>query len=162
MPLIVEDGSNVAGANSYTDVATIVAYAAARGITLTNDVAELHSTDAMDYLETQSFAGDNTYDDQALDFPRQNIVINGKAIASDKVPVAIAKAQMELIVARAQGVVLLPIRAAGPAVKMEKLDVIETEYFEGNNFVAPYLPRVAALLRPFLSVGSFGLTAIRV
>ena len=72
--LIVEDGSGVAGANAYASVATIEAYANARGITLNGD-ASVGAILAMDYIESkkQQYKGMPTYV-PGLAWPRGGIV----------------------------------------------------------------------------------------
>lgn len=157
MALIVEDGSNVANANSYASEATIVAYAASRGVTMPNDASLLvNVTKAMDYIEIQEFADEPTYDDQALAFPRDD---------ETTVPAGIVKALCQLTIDVFNGIDLMPSRAAEQSIKREKIGgtsgAIETEYFGPASF-APDIPLASALLQPFLSVGSFGVTVVRI
>lgn len=167
MPLLIENGSNVAGANSYATRAEIIAYAAARGVTIADaNASDVFAINAMDYIELKEFKGDPTYGvvsiDQPLQFPRKNITIGLVTLAEDAIPLAIKNAQCELAMQNSTGIDLMPTRAAGPSIKREKLDVIETEFFETKDFVEPLLPRVDALLKPFVSVGFGPLAAIRV
>jgi hypothetical protein len=158
--LIIEDGTNVAGANSYADEATIIAYAAARGVTIDPGEVVTFAIKAMDYLETKSYKGNPTYDDQELDFPRDGAYVEGKLLPSDKVPVSLAKAECEAVMALKAGIELLPNRAAEAAIKVDKTGPLSTEYF-GPAPIGPDLPRLQALLQPFLSVGNF-LQAVRI
>lgn len=156
MALIVEDGTNVANANSYAPEVSIIAYAASRGVTMPNDAALLvNVTKAMDYIELQDYADEPTYDDQALAFPRGGEVT---------IPAGIVKTLCQLTIDVFNGIDLMPSRAAEQAIKREKIGgtsgAIETEYFGPTPF-APDIPIATALLRPFLSVGSFGVTVIR-
>ncbi len=53
MAIVVEDGTVVAGANSYITRASAIAYAAARGVTLANTTAtDAQVVKAFDYLES--------------------------------------------------------------------------------------------------------------
>lgn len=168
MPLILEDGTGSdPTANSYASRADIIDYAAARGVIIANDAAsDVFGVNAMDYLETRDYKGDPTNGivgvDQPLQFPRMGITIGLVALASDQIPLALKNAQCELAMQNSTGIALMPTRAAGPSIKREKLDVIETEYFETKDFVEPLLPRVDALLKPLLSVGFGPLAAVRV
>lgn len=167
MPLLIEDGSNVAGANSYATRAEIIAYAAARGITIADaGASDVFAINAMDYIELKDYKGEPTYGvvtvDQPLQFPRKDITIGLVTLAEDVIPLALVNAQCELAMQNSTGIDLMPTRAAGPSIKREKLDVIETEYFETKDFVDPFLPRVDALLKPLLTVGFGPLAAVRV
>lgn len=175
MPLIVEDGTGSnPGANSYADRADIIAYSAARGVTLADDpTTDILAIAAMDYLESKDYKGDRVLVDQPLSWPRGSVVITTTTsdvygsfptpvfAPSDVVPVPIKTAQCELAMQAKNGVVLTPVRAAGQLIKSERLDVIETEYFENGGLVMPLLPRVDALLKPFLRVGFGPLAAVR-
>jgi hypothetical protein len=157
--LIVEDGTNVAGANTYADEATIIAYAAARGVTIDPGEVVILAIKSMDYLETKSYKGNPTFIDQALDFPRDNLFVEDTCLPNDTVPQSIAKAQCEGVMALKAGIELLPNRAAEAAIKVDKTGPLSTEYF-GPAPIGPDLPRLQALLQPFLSVGNF-LSAFR-
>lgn len=176
MPLIKEDGtgSNPA-ANSYADRADIIAYAAARGVTIADDAsADILGIAAMDYLESKAWKGDPVLADQPLSWPRGSVVITTTTsdvygsfptpvfAPSDVVPVPVKTAQCELALQKKNGIELMPSRAAGQLLKSEKIDVIETEYYETGGLVTPVLLRVEALLKPFLSVGFGPLSAVRV
>lgn len=161
MPLNIEDGTGIAGANSYVDAATIIAYSAARGVIIAPEGVDVIAVKAFDYIESQAYKGEQTYAD-GPSFPRTGVQIGQATLVSDIIPGNVKTAQCELAMHAANGVDLMPVQKSGQLIKAEKIDVIETEYFE-QLFVAPVLPRVEALLKPFLNVGSgFGLKAIRV
>lgn len=164
MPLILEDGTGSdPTANSYAERADIIDYAAARGVSLTDDAAtDLLAIAAMDYLETREYKGDPTNTDQALAWPRQNVTVGVASLPIDQIPLALKNAQCELALQKHNGVDLMPVRAAGQLIKAEKLDVIETEYFETGGLVMPFLPRAEALLKPLLKAGFGPLAAVRV
>jgi hypothetical protein len=108
MSLIVEDGSGVAGAESYASVAQASAYHAARGATAWNDVDDKEAAlrKATDYmLQTYRLAwkGYRVNPEQALDWPRYECYIPwlGKnsgdyLIPSNMVPFEVRSACMEL------------------------------------------------------------------
>jgi hypothetical protein len=126
------------GVDSYVDESQLDAYAAARDITLDgNKSASLIKS--MDYLALQSWAGEKTDPGQPLDFPRDGDTV---------VPAAIEKAQMQLALMVFQGIDLLAPR--GPAVKREKVDVLEVEYQDGAGSVTVY-PAVDKLIAPYLA-----------
>ena len=100
MALIIEDGSIVAGANSFTTDAEFTAYAAARSITIPATEAERDALQilAVDYLfsKEQELKGSRVSIDQTLMYPRSGVCAYGFNIASDAIPTALKNAQMEL------------------------------------------------------------------
>jgi hypothetical protein len=155
MPLVIEDGSNVDGANSYATRAEIIAYAALRGVTIADaDASDVFGIKAMDYIESQDFKGTPTYGvvgvEQFTQFPRDNISIGCVALASDEIPVAIVQAQCEAATLVSQGIELNVNRSADDqAIKRDKTGPLETEYFEPPAY-SPTTPRLDALLKPFI------------
>lgn len=87
MALIVEDGSEVTGANSYVSVDNFIAWADARGVTYPA-LPELQQKilRAMDYIESLSFVGQKNTDTQALQWPRAYVTIDGYSVESDEIP----------------------------------------------------------------------------
>lgn len=76
MTLVVEDGTGIAGANSYLSVAELRAFAVDRGLILPaqdSDVATL-LVKATDYLELKSYIGVRASDSQGLSWPRTETV----------------------------------------------------------------------------------------
>lgn len=141
--------SLVISTNSYVDEAYITAYATARGITLTGDVAVL-GVQAMDYLESQNFKGSKTDSAQPLQWPRAGVYIDGVLIESSIVPSEVEVAQAVIAVSIFQG--YNPNATYGPAVKREKVDVIETEYQDGARST-DYSPAIDNALAPLLKSG---------
>jgi len=87
MALIVEDGSEVSGANSYVSIDNFIAWADARGVTYPA-LPELQQKilRAMDYIESLSFVGQKNTDTQALQWPRAYVTIDGYSVESDEIP----------------------------------------------------------------------------
>ncbi len=98
MALVIEDGSIVTGANSYVTTTELTTYATARGITISADEEEL-LIKAMDFLEAQAFIGFKFTQDQPLQWPRVDVVIDGYLFDSDDIPEELKKGQIEIALA---------------------------------------------------------------
>ena len=133
--LIVEDGSVVAGANTYADISTVDAYHAALGQstwTGTDDDKIAAILRAMRYLENLSWAGEKTAQSNPLSWPRDHTYDrDGRVYDDDIVPTPVVNALCEAALAELvdQGV-LRPSSTTSGQIKRQKVDVIETEYFE--------------------------------
>lgn len=165
MALIVEDGTIVANANSYNTVAEIRAYADARGMTLPTDDLDVEklAIQAMDYLESfrnryQGYRTDPV--NQELQFPRVGVIIdNDYEVSSDEIPSLLKKAHSQAT-AESYEADLMPNDS--PAVKKEKVDVLEVEYQESSTSSVGF-PKVDALLEPLFKKSSgFGVRSVRV
>lgn len=141
MALIIEDGSIVAGANSYASLSVVDAYHAARGKTewAGDDVAkEAAILRAMDWLEALPFLGAPTkgagmvgisgYQD--LQWPRA-----GFAWGTDVIPGGLVRALCEAALVELQSPGgLAPELERGGMVKQETVDVLTTVYMDGAPF----------------------------
>lgn len=160
MTLIIEDGSGVANANSYVTVAEYRAYATPRGVSLPVADAEVETQLilACDYLESLSWLGMPTYDDQALAWPRDEIRIGCSLIADDVIPNKIKLAQMQLAIQVNAGIDLLPSIAGGSsgAIIKEKVGPLETEYAAPFVGTQPYFRAVNVLLAAYVGSSGFG------
>ena len=160
MALIIEDGSVVANANSFTTDAEFVAYALARNLTLPSTSAErdVLQIKAMDFVISNEdcMQGYRVDIDQELPFPRNGVIIYDFLVPSDKIPSTLKKAQMEAGVI-AQTVDLLPSSSV-QNVQREKLDTLEVAYFKGGKkstlnvqsvytFLSPVLKQTTKLVR---------------
>lgn len=164
MPLVIEDGSNVAGANSYATRAEIIAYAALRGVTIADAAgSDVFGIKGMDYIERQTYKGVPTYGapgvTQPLQFPRDEIQYQGEWLDAEAIPAMLKDAQCEAAMLISTGIDLEPNRAAEQAVKRDKTGPLETEYFEAAPYSAT-TPRLDALLAPLI-VGFGGLQVIK-
>ena len=159
--LIVEDGSIVAGAESYCSVADADAYHTARGNTAwtgENAAKEALLRKATDYM-VQVYAlrwkGDRVSEDQALDWPREGVVAFGFEIPSDAMPEAVVKACAELALRALSGDLTPDLTRR---TLREKVGPIEVEYDPNapalpdyqaiDNLLAPYLKGGSGLFRP--------------
>jgi hypothetical protein len=168
MPIVVEDGTGVADANSFISLADYKTYASARGWTVPDDiVVEQAIIKSTDYLLTldDAFKGERTFFDQTLPFPRSDVYI-GNAIdplGDEVIPLQLIKGQCEAINFIANGGEFMPTQT-GPFIVREKVDVIETQYSESVNINAmPNVPSVDAFLAPLMdNGGGFGVTVVRI
>lgn len=169
MALVIEDGTVVAGANSYVSAAEIVAYASARGVTISASDAEMSAVLAMDYLESfrSRYKGTKVSATQPLQWPRKDVVIDGADFPSNEIPKELKSAQCQSCIEIANGFELMP-STDNFAVSMEKVDVITVQYATGGSGqspsatlpAAPKFPAVDALLRPLLAAAMY-LSAVR-
>lgn len=156
--LIIEDGSIVANANSYVTVQELTDFAADRGVdTFTGDESEL-LIQAMDYLENQDYKGLKKTQDQPLQWPRVNVVIDSFYFPSDEIPVELKYAQMQIAMSTDAG--NDPNQVIERKVTKNKVDVIEQEY--ADNAPANAIdPKVNMWLRKLVVGGSSALMAVK-
>lgn len=134
MALIIEDGTNVAGADAYASVADCSAWAdeywdgSLSGSTSKKEAAIRR---AVTYLNGLKWKGKRTYGrDQSLAWPRSGVTdCEGISIASDEIPAELIFAQHVLARVEFQKPgALSPSVNLSEVVKREKVDVIEVEY----------------------------------
>ncbi len=151
MSLTIEDGSIVAGANSYTTDAEFVAYAADRGFIIpsTESERDILQILAIDYLDGLNYKGYRTEpSNQSLAFPRHGIYANDRWISSDEIPNELKNAQMEAAIAANSQDLL--VNESKSNVSREKMDVLEVAYFSGGQWSKVRLGRVSSYLNPFI------------
>lgn len=169
--LVVENGTNVANANSYADLTYLRQYAADRGVELSDDDEEdsVLAIKAMDYLHAMygnRYIGVRAYVDQALDWPRftnvtdQTLTFNGFVYAVAYMPAQLKQAQGAVMLALQQGIDLLPIRDEQD-LRSERIGPIAFDYFSrGRGPITVSIPYVDTLLAPLLAYVA-GLTVVR-
>jgi len=154
---IVEDGSIVAGANSYVSVASARAYATERGLSLSVDdsVVEAQLVIAMDYLESlrDKYQGSKTdiTTPQALQWPRQDVTLDGEDFDENSIPVELTNAQCRLAVEQESGIELMPTQD-GKFIIKDKTGPLETTY--SDKIVPSSIPSITSvevLLKPLLA-----------
>lgn len=166
MALVIEDGTNVADANSYATRAEFIAFAGARGVTVPDtDATDVHLVKAMDYLEmlTARYVGTRTYETQVLSWPRTDVVLYDLDFPEDEIPALLKKAQMQLALHSFQGIDLAPA-VHEKFVISETVGPISTTYSQAvNTNSQPYFPLVDAWLSALLtSAGKMALRLVRV
>ena len=156
MPLVVEDGTIIANANSYISLADARAFLQSIGYDLdaTDSVAESQLLKSMQAIEGMNFNGYRVGSAQSLGFPRVGIAIDGIAYESTNIPAQLPQAQSLLAYAVHNGDDFTATKEA--AIVREKIDVLETEYkpSTAKTGVSIYdLPLVMAKLSPLLTSG---------
>jgi hypothetical protein len=159
MTFTVEDGTIIAGANSYVSLIAARAYALDRGVTLSAVDAELEVTlvQAADWVESyrSRFKGELTSADQEMSWPRAGAYYETIYISSVEIPETLKRAQIEAAIAiQEDDLTILPNGIVKP-VRREKVGQLETEYDtrHGNTGFTPRLTAAEGLLAPILSGG---------
>lgn len=122
MAVIVEDGSGVAGANSYASEEQLQAWAGARGYTLTGDLSVL-LVRSFDYIEAREprFVGFRTYG--ATSWPRTGVTLYGVPVAADAIPAQLIEAQCAMAVAADGQALQSAVISVGPIASKSVGDV---------------------------------------
>jgi hypothetical protein len=115
------------------------------------------ATDFMRQIYRSKWQGVKVDEDQALDWPRYDVVVEGYAIDSDIVPTEVKNACAELAL-RASAGDLLADQTQG--VIREKVGQIEVEYDRSSPQQARY-SAIDAMLAPYLLAGGSG-TSMRI
>lgn len=157
MPLTIEDGTQVAGANSYVTGTELATYGTARGITFTGD-KEVLLTQAMTYIESLRFKGDKLTKAQPLQFPRTSLMIDGFYMDLDEIPQLLKDLQCEVAIAIGDGE--SPLLTIARAVKREKVDAIEVEYMD-SSMPYDFNRRIGALEKKLTRGGGLSVGAVR-
>ena len=133
--LSVEDGSGVAGADSYATAEQFAARAAAYGWTIPADevAQEVLLRRAAEAMNALRWKGHKTYAGQPLAWPRTGAEVDGEILPDTLIPAAIQYGQMALA-AEIHGDDLSPPEMRQGPVKREKVDVLEVEYVEVKNY----------------------------
>lgn len=139
--LVIEDGTGLENANTYTDVVTTRTYAADRGVTLSSDddIVAVQLIKAADYINSLEceFKSLRLKDSQALAFPRVNL----------GVPTSVKNAQMQAVIEQANGFDLLPTVTASNYVTKEKVGELEVTYADPIQAgISPVFHSINALL----------------
>ena len=156
--IIVENGTVVAGANSYVSEAGLLDYATNRGVTLTTALDVL-IIKAMDYIESLSFIGDKHTEAQPLQWPRDEVYIDRYYIERETIPKELKNGVYTA--ALAIDAELDPLRIVERATKREKVDVIEVEYMD-SAASETIVRTISAALYKILRPGGHGGTSFRV
>ena len=164
MALIKEDGTIVAGANSFVTAAELVAYADLRGIEYpaTEPEQEQLLIMAMDYINSiePKFQGIRVSSAQELPFPRIGVYVNGFLTPADEIPTTLKNGQIEAALQANVGGLL--INGTVQNIKREKVDVVEVEYYSGGKWSSVQLDRVDNYLKPLYKQNANGQMMARV
>lgn len=167
MPTItVEDGSNVAGANSYVSLVDARALLDDYGQNLDVDdtIAEQQLLTASRYVDAfrARFQGLKTTSTQSMQWPRSPVIIDGSSIDNDTIPQDLIDAQVFAAYENAQGQTLQP-SSTGQSVRLEEVTgAVKVEYFDtGSVEGSPALVRVQDSLQPLFKNSSGQLRSMR-
>jgi hypothetical protein len=148
MALVVEDGTLVSGADSYVTLAEFKAWADKRGVTYGTDSAVTQQIyRAMDYIEGLNFIGEKSDENQALQWPRDQVVIDGYYIDSDEMPNELKVAVYESIKAEIDGDSRMT--ASDRRTISEKVGDLQVTY-ANNADVKRSIPAVTRALRKLI------------
>lgn len=134
MALIIEDGTNVAGAEAYSSVTDCSAWAVkyyGHALTGSNDDKEAAIRRAVAYLDGLKWKGIRTHGrGQALAWPRAGATdCEGLSIGANDIPPEVIFSQHVFARAEFQSPgILTPSVNLGAVVRREKVDVIEQEF----------------------------------
>lgn len=154
--IVVEDGTGKTDSNSYVSTADLDTYATDRGVTITGTKEDL-LIQAMDYLEQQPFQGVKGTEEQALQWPRWGVIIDGYSVDTDEIPQLLIDALCENAIGIDGG--NNPLADESRATKREKVGEIEVEYMDGARNKT-YLAAAEAKLTKLLKTGSRGFSAV--
>lgn len=148
MALVVEDGTLVSGADSYVTLAEFKAWADKRGVTYGTDSAVTQQIyRAMDYIESLNFIGEKSDENQSLQWPRDQVVIDGYYIDSDEMPNELKVAVYESIKAEIDGDSRMT--ASDRRTISEKVGDLQVTY-ANNADVKRSIPAVTRALRKLI------------
>lgn len=168
--ITVENGTQVANANSFVSVANARIYAENRGVAFpaSNDEVAAMLIRAVDYLEAQEclFQGSRVSASQALAWPRKEVYLHNDLVPPNIIPNSLISAQIQLAMAINAGLDLQPNISPSAYVIKEKVGPIETEYANPLQVgIMPTFTAANALLAPLFGVcaaSKFSLKTIRV
>ncbi|PZQ46173.1 MAG: hypothetical protein DI551_05700 [Micavibrio aeruginosavorus] len=163
--MIVETGAVIPDADSYVSVAEADAYFTSRGIdawagaTSVKESALVRATDYVEQTYDGRWKGERVSSDQSLSWPRYDVCVDGYYIPMAAIPKQLVRAVCELAVKALSSDLNPDIDKGG--VKFEKVDVIETEYFE-NGPLNTKRPAVDGNLRGLLISNGVNAKVVRV
>jgi len=133
MALIVEDGSIVAGANTWVSRADYIAYAATLGVTIADvDASDVHLIKAREFIEQHedNLKGSLIERGQPTAYPRNWLVIDGWSWSGSEIPTKVPLCQMAFALDVNAGVDLwnVPINPSIIAKRERVEGAVEVEY----------------------------------
>ncbi len=151
---VIEDGTCVANANSYVDLATAVQYQTDRNrtawLSLTEDEQKASLIRATQYVDAlYNWKGRRKFESQCLSFPRVEI-INSDGFEVNGIPSALKKAVLEASFYGYKAELFTVRTDEAGALKRDKKKVdgaveVEQEYFSASETFNDYISKYAAL-----------------
>lgn len=175
MAVVIEDGTGVATANAYVDVATANAYFLARNVTTwaakttpEKEAAIIRGTEFIEAEYAGKWAGGRSTFIQALAWPRVGVPGPDYVglLPALALPQALVTATLEAALLASTSDLYASGSTAGAFVTEETVGPITTKYAKGvsstdRTSIRPTTNRIEALLTPLLIRRSFGLIAAR-
>jgi hypothetical protein len=156
MALIVEDGSGVAGANTYATSQDLIDYAALRGVDLSDEaVPALESAliRAMDYLEVQPFQGERYRLGQTLAWPRSNVWLHLSLISPTAIPRELIYGQIALAMEALTNDLQPNEREKGSVIEETISGAVTVRYSEHKPAMVTSWSKAQAIIQPLLKRG---------
>lgn len=153
MSLVIENGSIVAGAESFATAAELVTYAANFGRTIPADATAQESLlrRAALQMSAMPWKGDLVNYEQALSWPRYNVCRSEYLVRSDSIPAQIKAGQMALAT-EIYADDLNPPELKKGAVTQERVEgAVERQYAAAQSYVS----RPAATRQSYAQFGPF-------
>lgn len=152
MALVIEDGSIVAGAESFATAAELVTYAANFGRTIPAETPaqEALLRRAALQMSAMSWKGGLVSELQALSWPRYDVYRENWLVPSDSIPAQVKAGQMALAT-EIHADDLAPPELKSGAVESEKVGPISTTYAKASDYTA----RPAATRQSYAQFGPF-------
>lgn len=163
MSITVETGTGLPDADSYASIIEADARCASLGATawaaLGEEGKEIALRKATLFMATYRtrWAGRRVCQQQSLDWPRYNVLVDGFILPSTIVPADVVNACIDLAVRSLVGPLMPDLTQA---VKKKKVGPIEIEYAAGTNAEKEYR-EIDAVLAPYFGV-SGGSNSIRI
>lgn len=157
--LVVENGSIIAGANTYVTIDEYIAYAASLGITVEdNDASKVQLIAAAIYIDSKEsqLYGDMVEKTQPLSYPRNNLTdLQNFTWGNDEIPTLVKKCQMSLALDINAGEDLYNLSQSGSVgVKRERVEgAVEVEYAIADSMRIARNSRSSSLLAALMKNG---------
>lgn len=144
--------------NSYAGVDDLVRFANDRGVDLPKNKEAL-LIKAMDYLNGLDWVGKKAKSDQALPFPRRDIVLDDYLLPSGVIPIQLIVAQCMLAIEAISGDLISSVREA--PVKSEAIaGAMTITYAVEETGFKPQYTAVMAILRGLVINGKFSINCV--
>jgi len=165
MALVIEDGTEISGANSYAAHTDLATYATLRGVTLTAVEADREALllKAMDALYGRPWKGDRVTTTQELEWPRTGVYRDGQLLAYNEIPRELFYGQLALAIA-AIAETLMPVQPAqgkGPVIEERVEGAVTVKYANSGKVLAVAAVADAEALLKVLQRRS-GLNVVRI
>lgn len=160
MAIIIEDGTIIAGSNSYATASHLAKYVAAIGYSITGDSNQL-LTSASRYIETLSFIGLKYTKAQSMQWPRIDAEIDGFEIGIAEIPQQLIDLQLTIAIEIDSGEdPYNPASNSLPVIKERVEGAVTVEYATPTTAVSASKELASTRLIDILTGGSFGFASV--